>query len=298
MKKFLLALVLMLSLSSMVAGDVYARRFGGMSFGRQSMNIGRPAPMGRSMSQTKATQQTQQRANTAKAAGTQTAGSRWGGFLGGALLGLGLGALLGHFGIGGDMAGIISTILMLVIIFYVVRFIFRRFFRRNQEQTRPVYARGRDDYDQDRGFNTPEIGSGISQGSASETRPTWSIPADFDTSGFLREAKGYFFRLQAAWDKGDLNDIHGFTSPEMFAEIRLQLIERGNEPNITIVEDLQADLLGIETFNHEYMASVKFSGRIKDGVSGHSEYFEEVWNMTKPIDESKGWVLAGVQEIA
>lgn len=148
MKKILLAFVLVVGLASMVMTDVQARRLGGGSFGRQSSNIGRIAPMQRNMAQPG--QQAQRAANPSQAANAARPASRWGGILGGALLGLGLGALLSHFGIGGDMAGMISTILMLVIIVYVVRFLLRRFSGRQREQNTNAYAASY----QETGYNT------------------------------------------------------------------------------------------------------------------------------------------------
>lgn len=47
------------------------------------------------------------------------------------------------------------------------------------------------------------------------------IPADFDLPSFVGIAKTYFIRLQVAWDKTDINDIREFTTPEMYAELRM-----------------------------------------------------------------------------
>ena len=228
MKKFLLAFVLVASLSSMVMTDVHARRLGGGSFGRQSSNIGRIAPMQRSMPNQQA-QQAQRAANQSQAANAARPASRWGGILGGALLGLGLGALLSHMGIGGDFAGMISTVLMLALIFFAIRFLMRRFSGKRKEQEQTAYASNYNDT----GYNqssTPEIGSGLPhQYSGNQTasansgmqNDNWGIPVDFDVPAFLRAAKSYYIRMQAAWDKADIHDIHEFTTPEMFAEIKL-----------------------------------------------------------------------------
>ena len=307
MKKLLLAFVLVAGLASMVMTDAEARRLGGGSFGRQSSNIGRIAPMQRNMAQPgQQAQQGQRAANPSQAANAPRPARRWGGILGGALLGLGLGALLGHFGISGGMANMISTVLMLIIIVYVVRFLIRRFSGKRREQDANAYA---GNY-QNTGYThsgIPEIGSalphqftGTATGmqDANVGNDNWGIPADFDVPAFLRAAKSYFIRMQAAWDKGDINDIHEFTTPEMFAEIRLQLQERGTAPNVTDVVSLDAELLGIETLSHEYMASVKFSGKIREAEGAAPEPFEEVWNLTRPISKKDGWVLAGIQQLS
>jgi predicted lipid-binding transport protein (Tim44 family) len=127
---------------------------------------------------------------------------------------------------------------------------------------------------------------------------TWTIPEGFDVPGFLRNAKTYFIRLQAAWDKADLNDIREFTSTEMFAEFRLELQERGSSANVTDVVKLDAEMLGVETVGADYLASVKFTGLIKEDPAADATQFAEVWNLSKSVDGHSGWVLAGIQQLS
>jgi predicted lipid-binding transport protein (Tim44 family) len=125
----------------------------------------------------------------------------------------------------------------------------------------------------------------------------WGVPADFDVEGFLRNAKVQFVRLQAAYDAADLNDLREFTSPEMFGELRLQIHERGPSPNKTDVVKLDAELLGVETTQTDYMASVRFNGLVRESESSAAQTFDEVWNLVKPMDGTGGWVLAGIQQL-
>lgn len=125
----------------------------------------------------------------------------------------------------------------------------------------------------------------------------WGVPADFDVPAFLRSAKAYFIRLQASWDRSDLNDIRAFVTPEMFAELALQLEERGAVGSQTTVAILHADLLGIETTGTEYVASVKFSGMIKTSAQAMAEPFIEIWSLSRPVAVSGGWLLAGIQQL-
>jgi predicted lipid-binding transport protein (Tim44 family) len=55
--------------------------------------------------------------------------------------------------------------------------------------------------------------------------------------------------------------------------------------------------LGIEDVGNHYMASVEFSGLIREEPSSGPTPFREVWNMTKPKDGSLGWLVAGVQAL-
>ena len=126
---------------------------------------------------------------------------------------------------------------------------------------------------------------------------SWEVPADFDATGFLRNAKVYFVRLQAAWDARNLVDIREFTTPEAFAEIRVQVDEQKAANDKTEVVALDAQLLGVETGAHDYLASVRFSGAIRENDMPAAEPFVEVWNLTKPKSGRTGWLLAGIQQI-
>ncbi len=157
---------------------------------------------------------------------------------------------------------------------------------------------------------TPEIGSRIEpaafqpvQAPAATAVPAapaapWGVPADFDTAGFLRHAKSSFIRMQAAWDKADVNDLREFTTPEVYAELKMQIQERGATADFTDVVSIDAALLGIETIGEEYLASVKFDGMIKLAPNAPAEPFAEVWNMAKPVNGTGGWVLAGIQQLS
>ncbi len=308
MKKFLVTLMLAITAVTMLAPpQAEARRMGGGgSFGKQSQNVSRqPAAPAQNQAASK------QAAPGAAQATPPKPASPWKGILGGALLGLGLGALLSHLGIGGALASAISTILMVALLAFAAMFIYRMLTRKKAGNAyansglQPAYGGAGSG-----GNHTPEIGSRIgahaepaalqspslaSGGAAAAA--SWSVPADFDTAGFLRHAKTYFIRLQAAWDKAEVNDIREFTTPEMFAELKLQLQERGASANHTDVVSLDADLLGLETVGGDYMASVKFSGMIREDENAPAEAFAEVWNLTKPVAGQGGWVLAGIQQV-
>ena len=139
------------------------------------------------------------------------------------------------------------------------------------------------------------IGSGLG-GSQS-----WGIPADFDTDGFLKSAKANFISLQAAWDKSDINALRVMMTDSMLKEIQAQLAERevhtGGPVNLTDVVMIEAHLLGIEDLGDSYMASVEFSGMIREEVSSSPTPFREVWNMTKLKAGHSGWLVAGVQAL-
>lgn len=129
----------------------------------------------------------------------------------------------------------------------------------------------------------------------------WGIPAGFDTDGFLQAAKGNFVTLQSAWDKSDIHALRAMMTDEMLGEIKSQLADReahtGGPVNNTDVVMIDAKLLGIEDIGDDYMASVEFSGMIREQPSSGPSPFREVWNMTKPKSGTSGWLVAGVQAL-
>jgi predicted lipid-binding transport protein (Tim44 family) len=148
-------------------------------------------------------------------------------------------------------------------------------------------------------FNGQRQGAVI--GSALSGSQTWGVPADFDTQGFLQSAKNNFVTLQDAWDRADIATLRSMMTDGMVDEIRTQLTEReahlGGQPNKTEVVMIDARLLGIEDLGQDYMASVEYSGLIREQPSAGPSPFREVWNMTKPKSGTSGWLVAGVQAL-
>jgi len=143
--------------------------------------------------------------------------------------------------------------------------------------------------------------SGSMIGSALNASSSWGIPAGFDVAGFLNAAKANFVSLQSAWDRSDINALRAMMTDTMLQEIRTQLAERevqtGGAGTSTEVVMLEAQLLGIEELADDYMASVEFSGMIREAPSAGPNPFREVWNMTKPKTGNSGWLVAGVQAL-
>ena len=127
------------------------------------------------------------------------------------------------------------------------------------------------------------------------------MPAGFDAEGFLKASKANFISLQDAWDRSDIPSLRAMMTDGMLEQIKGQLAEReragGSAVNKTEVVMLDAQLLGIEELDDEYMASVEFSGLIREDVSAGPNPFREVWNITRPKSGPGGWLVAGVQAL-
>lgn len=332
MNKILLSLILMLGAMTMVVADADAQRMGKRSsFGRQSNNVTQRAPAATPGAAPQAAKPGVP--NAATPAVPPKPSIPWKGIVGGLIGGALLGALFSSMGMGGAMASAMGSILTFALIAMLLLFLFRFFTRKKDGQSPSIFNSSPQPVGAGAGvFNSstssgggmfgspsvPEIGSRVNPAAtsfepasvstanlnpaaaglgATAAQANWAIPADFDVPAFIRSAKSNFIRLQAAWDRGDINDIREFTSPEMYAEMKLELQDRGNAKNETDVVTLDAELLGIETLAYDYMASVKFSGTIKEGGETTAQPFAEVWNLSKPINGQSGWLLAGIQHL-
>ena len=236
-------------------------------------------------------------AAAAPAAAAQSGMSRWMGPLAGLAAGIGLAALFSHLGMGEGMANMMMMLLLGAAVFFAVRWFLSK---RQPAAAQPAmqYAGAGPGNAAPADFTPARFeGSGAGGGAtAAATASAADIPADFDVEGFLRQAKLNFIRLQAANDRGDMEDVRQFCSPEMAAEIQMQFQERKQLVQETDVVQLDAALLDVSTEAKRALASVRFSGLIREEANAAPEAFSEVWHLTKPLDGSQGWHIAGIQQ--
>lgn len=222
----------------------------------------------------------------------------WMGPIAGLAAGLGLAALASHLGFGEELA----NFLMLALLAMAAIFLVRWFMRRNQPaQTRPMQYAGAanaGNVNPNSNFQATEampgsVSDSFARSAASGATPT--LPDGFDVEGFTRQAKINFLRMQAANDACNLDDIREFTSPEMFAEIKLDMDERKGATQSTEVTELNAEVLDAAEENNRYLVSVRFHGMLKEDAEAPAA-FDEVWHLTKPASGKGGWVVAGIQQ--
>jgi predicted lipid-binding transport protein (Tim44 family) len=103
-----------------------------------------------------------------------------------------------------------------------------------------------------------------------------------------------FIRMQAAHDAADLNDLRQFTTPELFASVRLDLQERGAAPNHTDVVRVDAEVLDVAQEAERQVVSVRFHGLIREEQDADAQPFDEVWHLVKA--EGANWAIAGIQQ--
>jgi len=273
-----ISFVAFLALAFMV-DDAEARRLGGGgSLGAQ-----------RSVAPSRSVQPTPPSQAAAPAAAPKPAGNRWLGPIAGLAAGLGLGWLLGHGGLGDMM----STLLMMALVGFAVVFIMRLFARPKTEGN-VQYAGAGNPVETNPSLSPPP---GLGTAPVFGAHPQPNIPAGFDTAGFLRQAKLNFVKLQAVNDSGKVDELHEFTTDEMFESIKQDLAQHGSSGQKTDVVTLDAELLEALTEGNTHWASVRFSGMIRENPDAQPEAFQEIWNLAKPVSGATGWVLAGIQQV-
>jgi len=279
MKRFLMLLTIALTCLTLFSPVAEAKRLGGgSSFGKQRAMPSRQA------------QKAPDAAPAPAAPPTAPGGNRWLGPLAGLAIGAGLASMFAGGGLGG-LGSMMGTMLLVLMAAGVAMFLVSRF----SKSQRPVmqYAGSGVPY------SSPEpLHGSIYGGSAAPVvaAVAGNIPRDFPVEAFLRNGKTSFIRLQAANDRKDVDDIREYTTPEMFAEISMQMQERGDALQKTDVIAINAELLEVADEGDYSIASVRFTGQLREN-NGAAENVDEIWHVQKNLrDEKSVWLLAGIQQ--
>jgi predicted lipid-binding transport protein (Tim44 family) len=328
MKIWTAFLVAALALTSINA-EAARRLGGGKSVGQQSSNVTQreAAPAAPAAPANQGAANAAPKPTTPGAAAPAPAKRPWGAMLGGLAAGLGLAWLAHSLGLGAGMGSFLMVLLLGLVAVAGIGWFMRRRAASATPQAGPFAFQGAGNtgsipVNEAKPYRPENVGNDASArpwerssmafeasnptggsmiGSALNGSQNWGIPAGFDSEGFLTAAKTNFITLQAAWDKSDIGALRSMMTDSMLREIQAQLAEReaqhGSSQNRTDVVMLEARLLGIEETAEEYLASVEFSGMIREEPSAGPSPFREVWNMSKPVDGSRGWLVAGVQAL-
>lgn len=288
MKKWLIMLFSVFLVTGFVIEEAEARRLGGArSLGMQRQATP-PAQRPQQAQQQSAAQQ-----QGAAAQGARSGMGRWLAPLAGLAAGLGLAALFGE-----QMGSLILMLLIGAVLFFVIRALLRGMGAGQAAQQRNMHyaGLGRDVAGAPPASAPPAATFG---GSATnlQPEPSPSIPAGFDSEGFVREAKRQFVALQAANDRGDAEEIRDFCTDELYAELKRDIDERQGAAQQTDIVTLNAELVEVVTEGAMHWATVRFSGMLREEGDGPATPFEELWHLQKPAVGNTGWLLAGIQQV-
>ncbi len=303
MKSWILALSMAVTAAGLAPLSVDAKRLGGG--GTSGMQRSLPPRSTPDATPAKPAQASPAAPATAGAAPAAAPKRSWMGPIAGLAAGLGIAALMGHLGMGAEFGNILMMVLLAVVAFVAIRFVMSRM--RGQAAPRSLAASNGMQFAGAGAGTDAATGSGWNAQPAAEpvatstaVTPTFArpptVPVGFDQPAFERIAKMIFIRMQSANDSADLNDLRQFTTPEMYASIKLDLQERGSSEQHTDVVQVDAEVLDFAAEADRQVVSVRFHGLIKEEAAGPTNAFDEVWHLVKPNDDSREWAIAGIQQ--
>lgn len=249
-------------------------------------------------------------AATAATGAAAAAGKKsWLGPIAGIAAAVGLVALMSHLGLGEAFANFLMLALLVVAAIALFAFI-----RRRMAGARPALAGAgggatsptRVAWPAQQPASTAPAATTertsaapLAGGSATPAAPAVTrafVPATFDSEGFERVAKMIFIRLQAANDSANLDDLRQFTTPEMFASLKLDLLDRGSSAQTTEVKRVDAKVEDVAEEADRLVVSVRYRGEIVEAAGEAPQAFDEVWHLVQPRG-AEAWLIAGIEQM-
>jgi len=318
MKKILLTLSVLVFSFMATTQVAHAKKFGGggsfgfskkmppKQFNQNKQKQQKAAPAGQ-------TAGANGKAGAAGAAGGAAASgaSRWMG----PLAGLAAGGLLAAMIFGDGFEGLQ---LFDILLFALIAFILFQFFKRRSSANAPLpqqsqyqqrenaqnpyqqaHTQAREAAPQQEAYNPnasgsifgSALGQDASQGEHTDAAPEW-----FDANEFIGGAKGHFVSVQKAWDALDLSEIQAYCTPELYEALQGEIAQIEQGANVTIVEDLEAEVADMTNDGDYFIVSVRFSGFIKEEQFGDGHAFNENWYIRHLANNEGDWQIAGIQQ--
>ena len=261
----------------------------------------------------------------------------WMGPLAGLAAGLGIAALFSHLGMGAGLANFVMMALLAVAAVVAIRFVMSRMAGKsgstggpqlagagaplgdaaasaNAWQAQPPAAQTL----QRSALDSPATAAAVAPASsvgpamlAAPTAPTAlttpvapaapvapvALPGGMPAADFERLAKMVFIRMQAANDAANIDDLRKFTTPELFASLRLDLQERGAAKQQTDVVQIDAQVVEVAQEKGQDIVTVRFHGLIREAAEAGAEPFNELWHLVRPADGAGDWAIAGITPV-
>ncbi len=119
---------------------------------------------------------------------------------------------------------------------------------------------------------------------APDTKPWGSaLPASLDADQLIQDAIVHFGDVQRAWDAGDMDRLRQLTTPDLLAELLAERQAASGADGCSELENVQARLLGFDALADHWLATVEFSGMIKDPRQHKATPFREVWVLARSV---------------
>ncbi|MFP6847654.1 MAG: TIM44-like domain-containing protein [Pseudomonas sp.] len=277
MQRFLsIALAMCLSLGLTMSFHAEAKRFGGSkSFGSAPSHQTRQAPA----------QQSAAPASAGRQAAATSGASRWLG----PLAGLAAGGLLASMFMGDGFQGLQ---VMDMLIFGLIAFLLFRFLAARRQQASPAAANGAPMQREMPSAPASIFGSS----SAAAIKPVINAPAWFNEQSFISAGREHFLSLQQHWDANEMDKIAEFVTPQMLEFLSRERADLGDGFQSTYVDNLDAQLDGVDDLSDKTVATLTFTGVAKTSRFDQGEVFSESWRMERAAGDNQPWLVAGIRQ--
>ena len=120
------------------------------------------------------------------------------------------------------------------------------------------------------------------------------LPDGLESIYFLRQVKGTFLHIQSMNNAENISEIAKYMTPELYEDIKGDILSNSY---VADFNNLECNLVDTATENGVYVASVAFNAMVSDEPNMPERKFQEIWNFTKPINNSSAkWLVAGIQQ--
>ncbi len=273
-----------------MVSEADAKRFGGGGFGKTF----KTSPFA------------SKKATPAKNSQQKQAGQKKGGMMGGLMGGLlagGLFAALLGSGAFEDLQ-IMDMIIMAALAFLAFK-LFKGFMGarpRQQASMAGLSANQGNSQQQRQSFEMPRD-AGSSAQEVPETQATgfnqdeipFNLPEGFDQQGFIEGSLSHYRTVQESWNKGELETIEEYVSPELFAALSQQRNKLMVPPQ-TEVTELSAEIVRADQAGDSAEISILFRGICKDELEKSQDGIFDIWHLQRDLStENADWVIVGIE---
>ncbi|MFQ3171294.1 MAG: putative lipid-binding transport protein (Tim44 family) [Oleispira sp.] len=218
-----------------------------------------------------------------------------GGLMGGLLAGGLFAALLGN-GVFEDIQ-VVDMIIIALLAFLAVK-LFKAFMSSRQQEQPRMAADGNPQRHrfEDADHNSPVQETPVAQSTSfNQDEVPFNLPPGFDQQGFIEGSLNHYCTVQESWNKGELDVIKEYVSPELFTALSQQRHKLMAPPQTKVV-NLSAEIVRADQAGDSAEISILFRGMCKDELENSEEGIYDTWHLQRDLNtENADWVIVGIE---
>jgi predicted lipid-binding transport protein (Tim44 family) len=223
-----------------------------------------------------------------------------GGLMGGLLAG-GLFAALLSNGAFEDIQ-VMDMIIIALLTFLAIR-LFKAFMSSRQQEQPQMAADGNPQrhrfkmpHDRDADHSSPVQETPVAQSTSfNQDEVPFNLPPGFDQQGFIEGSLNHYCIVQESWNKGELDVIEEYVSPELFTALSQQHHKLMAPPQTKVV-NLSAEIVRADQAGDSAEISILFRGMCKDELENSQKDIYDIWHLQRDLNtENADWVIVGIE---